>query len=529
MKKILFLLLSFLTFNVVYAFDINIDEIHVGSRGEELKQELDNSYHIDTDGFNHQIVEDKDATALVRKLIKMATSDASEKEKLKEYGQYMYIDTDDGAKTLAGTIFRDMYFDELKQYNIKDGYISSIKTVPFNDDLMAFAYIKEAKVNNRANDVILAYWLKKNNGDYKVYYPWVTIGEKLEDYFHRLARDEDNGDVIGDTYNAMSLESGSLNKVEDEVLNKLYMNNRERVVQITGLQDGGVNMYGSGFFLREGIVVTTWSLMQQFLSDSDYLYVNDVHGNTYSVEGVVAASIDYDVVVLKLNKEAGQRVSLNASKSLDLDDKVFMINSRNNVGFSINYGTFVALDNGRLQNLLAISSSDVGSALFDKNGDVIGFCVKDQLNSELSYANSTDYLIELQNILINTSFRDINYTDLEIFKERYYLQFEEEKVYNVVSDKTWNKYRDIGKVEEKIRLDLIKASYEDGILSLRYKASNTESLDAFYLIAGFTSELESEGFGLVQNYYNKKVYENKKHRVVIKEDFNYLIVLIMEK
>ncbi len=529
MKKIFVILLSILSINVVKAFDIDIDKIEINSRSKTLANDLDKSYKIDTGDFSHLIVNDENAIKLVKSLINISTSNIDLDAKKKEYTSHMYTDPSDGAKTLAGTIFRDTYFNELKKYKIEGGYISDVKTVPFDNDVLAFAYIKDAKVNEKDNEVVLTYWLKKNQGEYKVYYPWVTVDTKLEDFFKKIADAEDGGDFIGTAYNKLSLATGESIFVPDDELKSLYLNNKNKVVQITGMSENGMNMYGSGFFLRDGVIVTTWSLFQQFLTNSNYIYVNDVLGNTYKITGIVAAQVDYDAVVLKLDKKVGTKVDFAKATELKLDDKLFMINSRNNGGFSINYGTFVSIEKGRLKNLLAISSSDVGSALFNKEGKVVGFNVSDQTNSELSYANSTDYLVSLQELLLKQDYESIKATDIEVFKDSYYLHLNKEKEYNNVSKKVWNKFKTIGNLEKNISLNLIKASYNDHILSLRYKANSYGTLDSMYMAASFMEELEKENYNLVQDTNSKRVYENSKYKVVIKENFSYLIILIVEK
>lgn len=529
MKRILFIVITLLTFNTVYAFDIDVEKINVGSRSDSLTKELDSSYKIDVEDFDYSILNDEAAVKLVKNLINITSSKKEESEKIKEYTKLMYLPSDNGTQTLSGVLFRDTYFSELRKYDIKEGYVSNVKTVPFNDDVLAFAYLKDTKVNDKKSDVVFTYWLKKIDGEYKVYYPWLTVGEKLNDYFNRLAKEEDSGDIIGDTYNSMSLEGNGAIMVEDDVIEKLYQKCKGNIVQITGMSDTGSNMYGSGFFIREGVIVTTWSLMQQFLSDSNYMYVNDVNGDTYNVEGIIAAQVDYDVVVLKLNKNVGTPVKFRDSKGLKLDDKVFTINSKNNMGFSVNYGTYISLENGRLKNLMAISSSEVGSALFDVDGNVVGFNVKDQLYSELSYANSTNYLRELQDVLNKQDFNKIKYTNITDFKDRYYLNFTEEKEYSLVPDKIWNKYKKVGNLEDNIKLKLVKASYTNNILSLRYHASSGESIDSIYLVSNYINELRKNGYELIQETDYMKVYENQEYQVIIKESFNYLIVLVMEK
>ena len=294
------------------------------------------------------------------------------------------------------------------------------------------------------------------------------------------------------------------------------------------MNDGGQNSYGSGFYLREGIIVTTWSLFLQMLTNSEYIYVNDAKGNTYDILGVVAAQIDYDVVVLKIDKNSGKGVSIGSSTKLELDDKLFMINSKNNNGFQISYGSFISLNNGKLSNLFLLSNSDVGGALFNEEGQVVGFNVGDKTNSELSYANSTDYLKELQDILNNQDYSKISYTLLETYKQDYYTEFEEEKKYNKIANEVWNDYRKIGNLGNEITLPLIKASYVDGIVSLRYENNTSNLIDSIYLVSSFTENLINDGYEFTYSDNYKKIYKNNEYKIIIKSSLDYLIILIME-
>ena len=81
---------------------------------------------------------------------------------------------------------------------------------------------------------------------------------------------------------------------------------------------------------------------------------------------------------------------------------------------------------------------------------------------------------------------------------------------------------------ENINLELVKASYNDEIISLRYKNDVTNFLDTLYLISDYYNILEKKGFKLIRNESNKRVYVNNQYEVIIKESFNYLIIIIME-
>ena len=82
--------------------------------------------------------------------------------------------------------------------------------------------------------------------------------------------------------------------------------------------------------------------------------------------------------------------------------------------------------------------------------------------------------------------------------------------------------------EENISMELIKSSYKDGILSLRYKNTTSGMLDSIYLASPFTEKLIEQGYELT--YYNKQktIYKNENYQVILKDNFDYLIVLVME-
>lgn len=530
MKKILFLTIClFISIAHVEAFDIDMDRIDVDAKSDLAINRLDSTYKIDIDGFNNSIIQDENVNKLVRNLVYVAVSNKDITSKKKEYNNYVYFEGG-GTSSLSSSVFVTMFFDELGKYNLEMGYIKSIKAIPFNgDDILTFVYLQDMKVNKSNKEVVMVFWLKKGANGLKLFYPWVTVSDNLQDYFNRLTKNENDGNTIGGTYNKLSLSGEGNVAIPEADLNNLFIENKNSSVQITGMNGLGNNVYGSGFFVREGVIATTWSLFLEFLANSNYLYVNDANGNVYYVSGVVAADSKYDVVLLRLNQEVGKRVSFGKAEELKVDDKLLMIDSKSNGGFSITYGSFISLENGRLRNLFALTSSDVGAALYNMKGQVVGFNVGDSLNSELSFANSTNYLIDLQKILVEKKFMDIKYIPVEEFKDLYYTDFKDEKEYNSVPIKEWNKYKKIGKLEEKIKLDIVKASYKDNILSVRYRNDASGSINSIYLVSGFIEELKEEGYEITVSDQRKTILVNKEYKVVIKDNDKYLIVLIMEK
>ena len=91
------------------------------------------------------------------------------------------------------------------------------------------------------------------------------------------------------------------------------------------------------------------------------------------------------------------------------------------------------------------------------------------------------------------------------------------------------KYNKVGNVFNQISLPLIKASLVDDILSLRYKNEIGNMLDSLYLVSSYTSQLEKENYTLIYQSNNKMIYTADDYRVIIKNNLDYLIIIIMEK
>lgn len=528
MKKIVFMLSLFSLFILkVQAFQIDVDQIDIDNKEEKIVALLNKSYSIDIRGFSHDIINDEKATELTRELVKISLENDDRQVKQEKLTEYLYVSQSDGFETLTASMAIDLYLERLEEDKINGNHIKDIKTEEFDEGIMSFAYLDHCNTKDGIKNVILAFWLKKNDSSYGLFYPWITTEEDIEDYFKQVIHKEDTGEILGSSFKSLEMSSNH-HPVSDEVLSKLYNENKGSVVQITGMEQNGLGSYGSGFFLNEGIVVTSWSLFKQILNDSNYVYVNDVEGNTYEIIGIVAIQSDYDIVVLKLNKAVGNGVVLGETESLVKNEKLFMINSKNNSGFSINYGLHLSQKNGRLKNMFLIHESDVGAALFNEAGEVVGIHTKDLVNSDLSYANSTDYLKKLQQIFNKQSYEKITSTSFEDFKENYFVSLNEEIVSNQLDRQIWDKYKDIGNIESTIPLPLVKAFYKDHIVSLRYKNNTDKMIDGLYFVSNYVEALESQGFKLTYEDKNKKIYFSNKYKIIMKHNLNYVIILMME-
>ena len=523
MKKVIYTIILFTIFMITpnaLSFNIDMDKINISSSADELTKDLDNSYKIDTTSFGKKVVEDKKAEEIAIALTKIAKTKNVSKDDIIDY---MYVSG--GANAISSSILVDSYIGELNNHDLSYDRINNIRVIKSDEGILTFVYISNALVDNKKEDIVFTYWLKEQNNTYKLYYPVVNLGEDLEAYFNNITSVELEGNIIGESYNKVSLNN---NSKDDQKLTTLFNNNKNKVVSISGLKDGGVDNFGNGFFIRKGIIVTTWTLLEDILNKDEYMYVNDSNNNTYQVDKVIAADTKYNVVILKLKEEVGEPVTLIDTDSLTKNETIYTINSKENVGFLINYGTYINNNDGIINNLLPLKKADQGSILLNSEGNVFGFNTSDNINSPESIAHSTDYLMSLQEKLNNLDFSSITGEEITNFKNNYYVTYDEEKEFNNVKDNIWDVYKKIGKLEDTINLDIIKKSYKNNILTIRYKNNYTDSLNTLYLLSDYIDELENEGYKCTYNSLNKYIYKNDKYKIIIKENMNYLIIIMME-
>ncbi|NLC48465.1 MAG: hypothetical protein GX758_03805, partial [Tenericutes bacterium] len=79
-----------------------------------------------------------------------------------------------------------------------------------------------------------------------------------------------------------------------------------------------------------------------------------------------------------------------------------------------------------------------------------------------------------------------------------------------------------------INLSILKASYSKGIVSLRYDYSIKHIIKFDQITSPFTTQLKTDGYKELLNSENKIIYQNKKYKVIIFSEFDYLIVVMVK-
>ncbi len=436
------------------------------------------------------------------------------------------------------TMFR--YLDELDIYYTN---ISAIRVIANDEMVMSAVYLPSVTMKTQnpkdlleyqkiSTNLVMYYSFKKYNGEYKLYYLSGETSSTLSEYFNAVENKEMSkaltvsdsykpDDEMKNIYNYKNLDSISSNQ-RQAILTK----NANSVVMLNSYYNNNSVASAHGFFLKKGILVTTWSYLEKSLKEAQYLVIKDYQGNFYNLDGVVTVNPDSDLAILKLKEEAGTPVTLS-NNSLKPEDAIFMISSKSGIGYVLQSGINV----GRpkyYQNLLPLLESDGGSPILDSAGNVVAMSISKSNNTSMSLAVPNESLKEVLDKLKDVEFQKMNVKSFDDLKENYYYRnFREENIQNTIPEKMWKKYSKIGDIENTIALKLVKSSYHDGIVSLRYQNEASDYLSNIQFSNAFRKQLKEDGYQEISRSKNRYVYQNKSYKVIIMDQFHYLIVVMV--
>lgn len=434
-------------------------------------------------------------------------------------------------------------FLQFNELNILYSYFGDIR-ITISDDLVISTIslpnvkMKEENPENPMKydvvetNLIITYYFIKIGDEYKLAYLFGESGAELESYFTEIENTETRTSMqVAPSYDSNLRELYDYSKLdaltENEITN-IYNLNKNNIVILNSYYNNYSVAYANGFFINDGIVITTWNFMEQSLIEAQYITIKDNDGNSYEIDGIVTANPDTDIAVIKIKNKTNKKVNLGQSNTLSIEEPVITISSKTGIGLTTQKGIIVSND-GYIQSTIPLTTADEGSPLFDKNGNVIGINTAKQVNTSISLAINSEVLKEVQDKFNNNDFNSIEVISFDELKEKfYYVKYNDELIKNSVSSSKWKEYSKIGNIKETVKLELLKASYEDGAISLRYKNGISNYISSMQLAGAFKDKLIEDGYTEVLNSSKKCIYKNNKYQVIVMDEFNYLIVVMVK-
>lgn len=432
-------------------------------------------------------------------------------------------------------------FRLLDDMNIRYSYLGNIKVIKQDNQFISQITINNVKLLTVDSDnpkkyiemktnLILYYIFKEYKGEYYLYYCFGETNDDVDDYIAKNKAGENKGILSSKMPNITDFSNvydySKLYALTDKELLDIYNSNINKTMLLNTYYDKSVIDIATGFMLTNDVLVTSWDYLKNSLINGQYIDIKDYKNNLYTFDGIITISEDADIVLIKISGYKGGGVIIGDSKKLSVEDPVISLGTKTGSGITSSTGIIMSVKDN-IQSLIPITSSDRGGPLVNSKGEVVGINNSLSIDSSVSYATNIDILKSLQEKLNNG---DITYTSFDKLKEYYYYQKNNDEIIkNEIDEKVWKELSSIGNIKNIMYLPLVKASYKNKILSLRYKNEVSTVLPSTNLENNFISNLKKDNYKEVLNSNNKKIYENTKYKVIIMNEFNYLIVVMVIK
>ncbi len=434
-------------------------------------------------------------------------------------------------------------FNSFNELDIIYNSYGDIRIAESNDLVISSITLPDVKMKEESKDnpmnykkiktnLVIYYYFIKIDDEYRLTYLYGETTDDISEYFNELTDNENKTTMamapsyeseLSNVYNFDKLKA-----LTDEQINRVYQLNEKNVVYLRSYYNNKVISNGNGVLVNDGIVLTTWSFIEKALRDSQYLTVKDNDGTSYHLDGIVTANPEIDLAVLKLKEKSNTFVKLGNDEDIKIEDPVITLSTKSGNGLTVQKGIIVS-DGDYIQTSIPLSNTDVGSPLFSQSGHLIGLNTSKSVDSSISMAVSLAAIKEVQDKFNDISFDSIKSISFEELKNQYYyVKYDEESVVNSISKWKWNKYKKIGDIENTIKLKLVKASYQDGIVSLRYKNNIANYISSMQLSISFREKLVQDGYREKMCSSSKCIYESNQYQVIIMDEFDYLIIVMVK-
>ncbi len=542
---------------------INNDTFKLINKEEKIMSNFDSKYEISGDSYNENTDLNTEITELTKKttylLLGQQNSENESSESFykrrKDYFKLRYAPQipEDSNSILGLDMNSQEYKDDVVSGIAVPGMFTKLNELEINytsygdirvsaideNNVMSVITLPDVtmKEQDRENpkeytriqtDLTIYYQFKKLDNSYKLYYIYAETNNDIESYINDI--DEKRGELSKDSdYNSKLREIYDFSKADaitDDALNKIYNENKDKVVFLNSTYNMGTVAAANGFFIQDGIIVTTYNYIEESLLKAQNIMISDSSNNVYELDGIVTMNQEYDIAILKVKNKSGNVVTIENVGELKKEDGIISLNSKTGVGLSTNKGIIISLDNMIETSILSVPEMQ-GSLLYNSDGKIIGMINSKAVNMSLSFATDNKILKKYYDMFANENFDEIKAIPFEQLKESYYVKYNDEAIVNNIPESKLKKTSNVEKATELIKLDLIKSSYKDNIISLRYKNNVPNYMDTMRFAEEYIENLKNNGYTEKERSDSKIVLKNKKYEIIVMKEFNYLIIVMV--
>lgn len=519
-----------------FAIIINNDTFTFINKKDDIASCFDKKFEVTSNEYDGDKELEKTITELTKKttyllLGKMNMEKESSEDYYKRYNDYLnlrynpeipkdensYTGYDENSQeykddALSGLTVPGIFL-KLNDFDIRYNSYGTIDTWKI-DDNRAASTIKINNVNmidvqNPENycesNLNIFYIFKKLNNEYKLLY----IEAKTEDNIET--------DLTADYKSLFDFSKADV--ITEEKLSQISSENNSKIVSLSSFSNTGVSNEAHGFFISDGLIMTTYNYIEKSLMKAQKIAISDNSNNIYELDGIITINEENDIAILKVKNKTENHINIEENNKIQVEDAVIIPNNTKSIITSVDKEIRIATQ---------ATEEMQGTPVFNSDGQLIGMINSRNLNTTMSDVTQIDIIKKYADKLKAENFNDIKSISFDELKEKYYIKYGEETKVNNIPDKKWNEYSKVEDINQFIDLDIVKSEFKDGIISLRYKNKVSDYIDTIQLATKYRENLLNRGYKEVSVSDSKVIYQNNKYQIIIMKEFDYLIVIMVK-
>ena len=434
----------------------------------------------------------------------------------KEYKELKY--STDG-NDLVPDISVDGMFLSLNEMNIKYSSITNMDITKSNNYYISTLTLpdvtykgispNETKFIEEKSNLILTYFFKEKDESFYLYYISAKLVDDLNTY-------DDTAFAIKEDVNLSNIyDYGKYDELNTSTINHIYNSISSSIITLNAYNTNELVSSSLGVLVSPGIVLTNYDFIEKSLLNASF-----ISANNYKIDGIITLSKENNLALLKL--ETNNTSSVSIGKTPNIEDPVVTIKLSNN-----NLVTNKSLIIDNFNYLKTAEEDNSSEILLSTDSKLLGISTNNDESIYKKYIN-TNIISNTIDKLNNKDFTSIEVTSFEKLKEDFY-QNKKNKAKEVKLQNNIKNLDIIKTINNNINIPLVKSSKDNNIISLRYENKINKYMSNEDISLDLRNHLLNNNYKEVSATNNKYIYENEYNKIIIINEFDYLIVIVVIK
>ena len=408
-------------------------------------------------------------------------------------------------------------FLSLNEMNIKYSSITNFDITKSNNYYISTITLPDVTYKGTSNNkfieeksnLILTYFFKEKDKSFYLYYVSAKLVDDLNSY-------DDTAFAIKEDVNLSNVyDYTKYNELNNDIINSIYNNVSKNIIILNSYNTNELVNSTLGILVSPGIVLTNYEFIEKSLLNASYISTND-----YKIDGIITLSKENNLALIKLDNNNTTSISLGETPNIE--DSVVTIKLSNN---ELIHNKTLIIDN--FNYIKTIEEDNSSELLISNDSNLLGISTNNDESIYKKYINTSIVSKTLEK-LNNKDFASIEVTSFNKLKEDYYL-YKENNSKEVKLNNNIKNIDIIKTINNNINIPLVKSSKDNNIISLRYENKINKYMSNEDISLDLRNHLLNNNYKEVSVTNNKYIYENEYNKIIIINEFDYLIVIVVIK